>query len=329
MSYLIDAELMKAVFCQQGNCPPQQQLTLLAVSTHVIPFECGELIESASHSLQPYVTPMATTWPFVSMTTSSYGNPANAQPAPLSNYDNMPTLMNCDVNAAEGPLANQMVTEAHVVSHQPAICQTTYAVQNGYSQNDNGAPTYTVDPRSQYPISGQQSNYVVNVSPATETEYVTAQLVCSTQSQQESVVTQVGLSDYSSSPVGFNRNGTPTPSASIATLDSTRRGRRQSEMPRGASNGLGARKKPRKSRTIYTREQTDRLIEVFARTQYLNLTERAKLAPELGLKQTQLWASVVKPTSQSSKVSAKFEQRIIIWTGQGPTVQILINQDPT
>uniref|UniRef100_A0A5K3FXZ2 Homeobox domain-containing protein n=1 Tax=Mesocestoides corti TaxID=53468 RepID=A0A5K3FXZ2_MESCO len=266
---------MKAVFCQQGNCPPQQQLTLLAVSTHVIPFECGELIESASHSLQPYVTPMATTWPF------------------------------------------------------PAICQTTYAVQNGYSQNDNGAPTYTVDPRSQYPISGQQSNYVVNVSPATETEYVTAQLVCSTQSQQESVVTQVGLSDYSSSPVGFNRNGTPTPSASIATLDSTRRGRRQSEMPRGASNGLGARKKPRKSRTIYTREQTDRLIEVFARTQYLNLTERAKLAPELGLKQTQLWASVVKPTSQSSKVSAKFEQRIIIWTGQGPTVQILINQDPT
>uniref|UniRef100_A0A5K3G660 Uncharacterized protein n=1 Tax=Mesocestoides corti TaxID=53468 RepID=A0A5K3G660_MESCO len=117
--------------------------------------------------------------------------------------------------------------ETHVASHQPAICQTTCAVQNGYSQNNNGTPTYSVDPRSQYPISGQQSNYVVNVSPATETEYATAQLVCSTQSLQEFVVTQVGLSDYSSSPVGFNQNGTPTPSTCNAMLDSTRRGRRQ------------------------------------------------------------------------------------------------------
>ncbi|VDD84554.1 unnamed protein product [Mesocestoides corti] len=86
MSYLIDAELMKAGFCQQGNCPPQQQLTLLPVSTHFIPFEYGELIESASQAC------------------------SRAQPAPLSNYDNMPTTANCNVNATEPPLANQMAT---------------------------------------------------------------------------------------------------------------------------------------------------------------------------------------------------------------------------
>ncbi|VDD77514.1 unnamed protein product [Mesocestoides corti] len=295
-----------------------QQLSLLAVS----PFESGQQTETQPYNnRQPYTAIMSTAQSLVSPANSSYGGLAVTQPPPPPNEDCVPVTINYAGSTTESQLVNQMgmvqqftpneynqlstyppvaeasrrysvpVTNAYetlVPSHRSAVCQTTYAVQNGYAQNNNGAPTYSVDPRSQYPISGQQSNYVVNAPPATEAEYVTAQLVCSTQSQQESVVTQVGLSDYSSSPVGFNRNGTPTPSASIATLDSTRRGRRQSEMPRGASNGLGARKKPRKSRTIYTREQTDRLIEVFARTQYLNLTERAKLAAELGLTQTQV-----------------------------------------
>ncbi|MEH0962207.1 homeobox domain-containing protein, partial [Streptococcus anginosus] len=47
-------------------------------------------------------------------------------------------------------------------------------------------------------------------------------------------------------------------------------------------------KKPRKSRTIYTSEQLKRLNQEFNAAQYLNLPDRAKLAAELNLSQTQV-----------------------------------------
>lgn len=47
-------------------------------------------------------------------------------------------------------------------------------------------------------------------------------------------------------------------------------------------------KKPRKSRTIYSSEQLKRLNQEFNNAQYLNLPDRAKLAAELTLSQTQV-----------------------------------------
>lgn len=47
-------------------------------------------------------------------------------------------------------------------------------------------------------------------------------------------------------------------------------------------------KKPRKSRTIYSSEQLKQLNKVFSETQYLNLPERARLAADLSLSQTQV-----------------------------------------
>uniref|UniRef100_A0A5K3FVY8 Homeobox domain-containing protein n=1 Tax=Mesocestoides corti TaxID=53468 RepID=A0A5K3FVY8_MESCO len=44
----------------------------------------------------------------------------------------------------------------------------------------------------------------------------------------------------------------------------------------------------RKPRTKYTHEQLRRLLDVFSQRQYLDLTERSKLAVELGLTQTQV-----------------------------------------
>ncbi|KAL5112247.1 Homeobox protein DLX-1 [Taenia crassiceps] len=55
-----------------------------------------------------------------------------------------------------------------------------------------------------------------------------------------------------------------------------------------ANRGLGNRRKPRKPRTIYTPAQLERLNSRFAKSKYLNLSERAQLASDLGLTQTQV-----------------------------------------
>lgn len=46
-------------------------------------------------------------------------------------------------------------------------------------------------------------------------------------------------------------------------------------------------KKKRSPRTVYTSYQTNRLIEIFNEQHYLTLPERARVAEELGLTQTQ------------------------------------------
>ncbi|CDS35998.1 homeotic protein distal less [Echinococcus multilocularis] len=55
-----------------------------------------------------------------------------------------------------------------------------------------------------------------------------------------------------------------------------------------ANRGLGNRRKPRKPRTIYTPAQLERLNSRFTKSKYLNLSERAQLASDLGLTQTQV-----------------------------------------
>lgn len=59
-------------------------------------------------------------------------------------------------------------------------------------------------------------------------------------------------------------------------------------LPTGASCGLGVKKKTRKPRTIFTPYQIERLTSRYEQSSYLTLTERADLAAELDLTQTQV-----------------------------------------
>ncbi|XP_028825813.1 homeobox protein Dlx4b [Denticeps clupeoides] len=58
--------------------------------------------------------------------------------------------------------------------------------------------------------------------------------------------------------------------------------------PDGDGDGAAGDRKPRKPRTIYSSLQLAALHRRFQRTQYLALPERAELAAELGLTQTQV-----------------------------------------
>ncbi|NWV29876.1 BOX5 protein, partial [Origma solitaria] len=69
--------------------------------------------------------------------------------------------------------------------------------------------------------------------------------------------------------------------------------RAEPEKALAMSNGelrLGGKgKKLRKPRTIYSSLQLQALNQRFQQTQYLALPERAELAAQLGLTQTQIW----------------------------------------
>ncbi len=59
-------------------------------------------------------------------------------------------------------------------------------------------------------------------------------------------------------------------------------------MPVGTGCGLGVKKKARKPRTIFTTQQIERLTQRYKISPYLNLQERAKIAADLNLTQTQV-----------------------------------------
>ncbi|KAM7540747.1 hypothetical protein Aperf_G00000042709 [Anoplocephala perfoliata] len=98
---------------------------------------------------------------------------------------------------------------------------------------------------------------------------------------QDSISPVLTVTNLPGSPNDGNaERGMGAPVAS-PLLDSNRSGRE-------VSRSLGNRRKPRKPRTIYTPGQLERLNTCFGKSKYLNLTERAQLANDLGLTQTQV-----------------------------------------
>ncbi|VDO56589.1 unnamed protein product [Haemonchus placei] len=86
-------------------------------------------------------------------------------------------------------------------------------------------------------------------------------------------------------------------------------------------NGKG--KKVRKPRTIYSSQQLQTLQKRFTKTQYLALPDRASLAAELGLTQTQVscfrFPLILLSTIISSLISIRYNC-LSFWTGLGVTV---------
>jgi len=67
------------------------------------------------------------------------------------------------------------------------------------------------------------------------------------------------------------------------------------------------KKKARKPRTIYTSLQLQQLNSYFQKTQYLSLPERADLAVNLGLSQTQVFRK-----KKSNKFKKKIQKKFLI-----------------
>lgn len=148
---------------------------------------------------------------------------------------------------------------------------TSVQNQRSATANESQAGRLAIEP----PVSNkrqtkkQQQQQIKLESETKPTSNSTTSLSNST-SNNDNNTSNISSSDSAATAAGTGANSTSNKSSS------------------GAGVTLARPRKQRKSRTIYTSEQLKRLNEEFTRANYLNLPDRAALADQLHLSQTQV-----------------------------------------
>lgn len=134
-------------------------------------------------------------------------------------------------------------------------------------------------------VGNNTNNSIVGTHPSPIVAPTTKKRAAKGDSKKNNVLNNISSTNNNNNLISNNNNssnGTNNNSSSVKNNSSSATGNNVGGVT------LTKSKKPRKSRTIYSSEQLKRLNQEFNATHYLNLPDRAKLAAELNLSQTQV-----------------------------------------